>query len=102
MPSAISVTSVMVSAPCEKRFRKCRRSEWKCVGEDTGGRTTTGERADEFEGVDLDVLAPDPLGEGAAGGSGEHELERLAVDGGPFGHVIGDQAAVVVGGELHR
>ena len=38
-----------------------------------------------------------PCAELAAGGTVEHELERLAVDGGPLGDDVGDEAAVVIG-----
>ena len=32
----------------------------------------------------------------------EHEFERLTVDGGPFGDDVGDEATVVISGQLHR
>ena len=70
--------------------------------EDAGSGQATGEGADEVEGVDLDAFAADALGELPAGGAVEHELEGLAVDVGPFGDDVGDEPAVVVGGELHR
>ena len=45
---------------------------------------------------------PMPCRELTASGAVEHELEGLAMDGGPFGDDVGDQTAVMVGGELHR
>jgi hypothetical protein len=60
-------------------------SEWEWVAEDTRAGQATGEGADEVDGVDLDAFAVDPLAELAAGGPLEHEVERLAVDGGPLG-----------------
>ena len=50
----------------------------------------------------LDAFAVDALGELAAGGSFEHEFERLAVDARPLGDDVGDEATVVIGGEVHR
>ena len=67
------------------------------MAEYAAGLLTTGERADEIDGVDLDVLATVALAEGPAGRAVEHELERLAVERGPFGDDVGDQPAVVVG-----
>ena len=72
------------------------------MAEDAGAGQAAGEGADEVEGVDLDPFARHALGELPAGGAVEHQLEGLAVDGGPFGDDVGDQAAVVVGGEVHR
>src|SRR5580692_10508484 len=72
------------------------------VAEHAGARQAAGERADEVEGVDVDALAALALAEGPAGRAVQDELERLPVDGGPFGDDVGDQPAVVVGGELHR
>ena len=72
------------------------------MAEDAGAGQATGEGADEVEGVDLDAFAVDALAELPAGGTVEHELEGLAVDIGPFGDDVGDQAAVVIGGEVHR
>ena len=65
-------------------------------------RQATGEGADEVEGVDLYSFAVDALAVLAASGAVEDELERLAVDAGPFGDDVGDEAAVVVGAEVHR
>ena len=45
---------------------------------------------------------PSPLDEVAAGGPGEVSVNGLAVAAGPLGHDVGDDAAVVVGGQLHR
>jgi hypothetical protein len=42
------------------------------------------------------------LAELAAGATFEDELERLAVDAGPLADDAGDEAAVVIGGEVHR
>ena len=72
------------------------------MAEDPGAGQATGEGADEVEGVDLDAFAVDALAELAAGGTVEHELERLAVDAGPLGDDVGDEAAVVIGAEVHR
>ena len=69
------------------------------MAEDAGAGQATGEDTDEVDGVDLDALAVDALAELAAGGALEHELERLAVDRGPLGDDVGDEATVVLGGE---
>ena len=37
-----------------------------------------------------------------AGGTAEHELERLAVQRAPLGDDVGDEAPVVVGGQHER
>lgn len=71
------------------------------MGEDAGAGKAAAERGDEVNGVDLDSFAAIALAELAAGGAFEDELERLAVDGRPFGDEVGHQAAVVVGGEEH-
>src|SRR4051794_4353513 len=77
-------------------------SQRQCVAEHAATFETSGQRADEVEGVDLDPLAVGALGVFAAGWAFEHELERLAVDAGPFGDDVGHQASVVIGGEVHR
>src|SRR5207245_3503320 len=58
--------------------------------------------AEEVEGVDRDACGVVALVELAAGGTFEHELERLAVDRRPLRDDVADEAAVVVGGEVHR
>ena len=77
-------------------------SEWERVAENTGAGQATGKGADEVEGVDLDSFTVDALAELAAGRSFEHELERLAVDARPLADDVGDETAVVIGGEVHR
>src|SRR2546423_5354825 len=72
------------------------------MAEDAGAGQATREGADEGEGVDLDAFAVAPLGELAAGGAVEHELEGPAVDARPLGDDVTHEAAVVVGGEVHR
>ena len=76
-------------------------SEWKRIGEDTGAGQATGHDTDEVKGVDLDAFASGALAELAAGGSFQDELERLAVDAGPFSYDVGDEATIVVGGQVH-
>src|SRR5947208_16787201 len=96
MPSAISVTSVIALSSSGGSI-----SERKRVCEHAGAGTAAAERAHELDGVDLDVLSVDTLAERAAGGTVEHEVERLAVDGGPLADEIGDEAAVVFGSGVH-
>ena len=71
------------------------------LAEDAGAGEATGQDADEVDGVDVDALAADAVAELAAGRALEHELERLAVDRRPLGDDVGDEAAVVVGGQVH-
>src|SRR4051794_34162633 len=78
-----------------------RCSEWKWVGEHAGAGTATGEGADELERVDLDALTADTSGERTPGGAGQQQLERLTVGLRPFGDVVGNEPAVVVGGDIH-
>ena len=59
------------------------------------------ERVRMKSSVDLDALAAGALCELPAGRAVENQLEGLAVDASPFGHDVGDEAAVVVGRELH-
>src|SRR5712691_11822780 len=93
MRSAISSTRVSMVMPPSERQR---------VAEDAGAGQAAGQGADEVEGVDLDAFAVVALAELAAGGTFEHELERLAVDRCPLRDDVADEAAVVVGGEVHR
>ena len=65
------------------------------MAEHAGAGEPAGEGADEVEGVDLDSFAVVALGELAAGGALEDELERFTVDASPLGHDVSDQAAVV-------
>src|ERR1700733_12968656 len=60
------------------------------------------ERANEVDGVDLDVLAVAAVAEGAAGRPVKHQVERQPVELRPFGHDVGDQPTVVVRLEVHR
>src|ERR1700678_1886673 len=60
-----------------------------------------GQRADEVDGVDLDVLAVAAVPEGAAGWPVNDQVERLTVELRPFGYDVGDQPAVVVRLEVH-
>src|SRR5262249_21621240 len=64
-------------------------------------RSPAREHADELDRVDLDALTADALRELAARGTLEHELEGLTVDRRPFSDDVRDEAAVVLGGELH-
>ncbi|MGH9131584.1 MAG: hypothetical protein ACRDWV_07910 [Acidimicrobiales bacterium] len=57
--------------------------------EDTGARQATGQGADKVEGVDLDTLGINALGELAAGRSVQDEFEGFAVDLGPRPRPVG-------------
>src|ERR1700722_7053860 len=72
------------------------------VAEHAAAWPAAGQRPDEVDGVDLDVLAVMAVAEGAAGRPVKHQGERLTVELRPFGHDVGDQPAVVVRPEVHR
>ncbi len=76
-------------------------SEWERVAEDAGTGEPTGEDADEFDGVDVDTLAVGAVAEFPAGRALQHELERLAVNRRPLRDDVRDEAAVMVGGQVH-
>src|SRR3954449_6061284 len=97
MWSAISSTVVSM---CGLLVEWWSEREW--VVEDAGAGDATRQSADEVDGIDLHAFAVDAFGELAAGGSFEHELEWLVVDVRPLGDDVGDESAVVIGGELHR
>src|SRR5580658_2393776 len=72
------------------------------VAEHAAAWPASGQRPDEVDGVDLDVLAVTAVAEGAAGRPVKHQVERQPVELGPFGDDVGDQPAVVVRLEVHR
>src|ERR1700722_19050278 len=72
------------------------------VAEHAAAWPAAGQRADEVDGVDLDVLAVAAVAEGAAGRPVKYQVERLTVKLGPFGYDVGAQPAVVVRLEVHR
>src|SRR6201996_5512473 len=72
------------------------------VAEHAAAWPAAGQRADEVDGVDLDVLAVVAVAEGTAGRPVKHQVEWLTVELRPFGHDVGDQPAVVVRLEVHR
>src|SRR5579863_9409762 len=72
------------------------------VAEHAAAWPAAGERADEVDGVDLDVLAVTAVAEGTAGRPVKHQVERQPVELRPFGRDVGDQPAVVVRLEVHR
>src|SRR5580658_8781003 len=72
------------------------------VAEHAAAWPAAGQRADEVDGVDLDVLAVTAVAEGTARRPVKHEVERQPVELRPFGHDVGDQPAVVVRLEVHR
>src|ERR1700753_3570470 len=72
------------------------------VAEYAAAWPAAGERTDEVDGVDLDVLAVAAVAEGAGGPPLEHQVERQPVELRPFGHDVGDQPTVVVRLEVHR
>src|SRR5579859_1740666 len=72
------------------------------VAEHAAAWPAAGQRPDEVDGVDLDVLAVTAVAEGAAGRPVKYQVERLTVELGPFGYDVGDQPAVVVWLEVHR
>jgi hypothetical protein len=72
------------------------------MAEDSRARQPAGQGANEVQRVELDAVAADALGEVPASGAIEHKLKGLAMDIGPLGHNVGDQAAIVSGRELHR
>ncbi len=71
-------------------------SEGDDRGEQAGGLASPGEQATELDGVDHGRFAAGARREGAAGGTGQLERERLAVAAGPLGDDVGDDAAVVL------
>src|ERR1700734_2561907 len=72
------------------------------VAEHAAARPAAGQRPDEVDGVDLDVLAVTAVAEGAAGRPVKYQVERLPLELGPFSYDVGDQPAVVVRLEVHR
>src|ERR1700728_3501670 len=72
------------------------------VAEHAAAWPAAGQRPDEVDGVDLDVLAVTAVAEGSGGRPVEYQVERLTVELGPFGYDVGDQPAVVVRLEVHR
>src|SRR6202050_3310311 len=64
------------------------------VAEHAAAWPAAGQRADEVDGVDLDVLAVMAVAEGAAGRPVKHQVERLAVELRPFGDDCGGHAAL--------
>src|SRR5437667_12214752 len=72
------------------------------MAEDASARSATRQHADEFDGVDVDALTVQPLAVLPAGRPFEGELEELTVDRRPLGDDVGDEATVMIRGEIHR
>src|ERR1700733_4261314 len=105
MPSHVCMMTVAMFFLLAVVWRWCggdRGLQGQRVAEHAGAWPAAGERADEVDGVDLDVLAVAAVAEGAAGRPVKYQVERLTVELRPFGHDVGDQPAVVVRLEVHR
>src|SRR6516162_4044089 len=75
------------------------RSERDGGGEQPGCAAAAGQDAGELDRVEVELRAGLAGAERAAGGSGEGERERLAVPAGPVGDHVGEDPAVVAGGQ---
>ncbi len=75
-------------------------SERHLLGQQAGPGPPAGEDAAEFDRIEGYGLAPDTAREDAARRALQGEGERPAVAAGPLGDDVGNEAAVVAGGEL--
>src|ERR1700733_14096587 len=105
MPSHVCMMTVAMIFLLVVMWRWCGGNtglQGQRVAEHAAAWPAAGERADEVDGVDLDVLAVAAVAEGPAGRPVKHQVERQVVDLGPFGDYFGLQPAVVVRLEVHR